>query len=196
LGGLVGAVLAVSSVVFSVLYVMSVRPAHRERRVGERAYEQCGRLRMWSMIVMALAMVCFVLYRWFPPPIDPLPAVLPWPYPLSVAAALLVGVPAMALIVLGMRDAGAEAIAPDKASEMYGGIYEHIRHPQIVGEAPIWLVLALLLNSPSLALLSLVYLVVWTWWAVEEERDLLLRFGQAYADYRERTGMFVPKRCA
>jgi len=187
-------VLAVSSIIFSVLYVKSVRPAHRERRVGECAYRQCGRLRMWSMIVMTAAMACFVLYRWFPLPIDPLPAKLPWPYPLSAAVAVLVGVPAMTLILLGMRDAGTEAIAPDRASEMYGGIYERIRHPQILGEAPIWLVVALLLDSPSLALLSLVYLVVWYWWAVEEERDLLLRFGQAYADYRERTGMLMPRR--
>jgi len=27
-----------------------------------------------------------------------------------------------------------------------------------------------------------------------EERDLVIRFGQAYEDYRQRTGAFLPRR--
>jgi len=77
---------------------------------------------------------------------------------------------------------------------MYGGIYEKIRHPQAMGEAPIWIVMALLINSPFLAVFSLFYLGVWYWWCVEEEKDLLLRYGQSYADYCVRTGMLWPKR--
>ncbi len=30
--------------------------------------------------------------------------------------------------------------------------------------------------------------------AVVEERDLVIRYGQPYVEYRERVGMFFPKR--
>ncbi len=194
LGWLNFAVLIVSSIVFSVLYVLSVRPAHLERKIGERAYKRCGQYRLIGMIPMALASLNYVIYRWYPLPIDPLPARFPWPYAVNVALAALVGIPAMAVMLWGVRDAGKEAMAPDKSHTMYGGIYGKIRHPQALGEAPLWLVLALLVNSPFLAVFSLLYLPVWYWWSVEEEKDLLLRYGQAYADYRARTGMFFPKR--
>jgi protein-S-isoprenylcysteine O-methyltransferase Ste14 len=100
------------------------------------------------------------------------------------------------LIVMfwGVRDAGGEALAPDKSHTLYGGIYDKIRHPQALGEVFLWLVFALLVNSPFLAVFSLLYLPVWYWWSVEEEKDLQLRYGQAYADYRARTGMFFPRR--
>jgi protein-S-isoprenylcysteine O-methyltransferase Ste14 len=187
-------VLIIASMVFAVLYVLSVRPAHLERKIGERAYKRCGQYRMMAMIPMTLASLNYVAYHWYPLPIDPLPARFPWPYAVSVALSALIGIPALAVMLWGVRDAGEEALTPDKSHTMYGGIYEKIRHPQALGEAPLWLVLALLINSPFLAVFSLLYLPVWYWWSVEEEKDLLLRYGQAYADYRARTGMFFPKR--
>jgi protein-S-isoprenylcysteine O-methyltransferase Ste14 len=194
LGWLNFAVLVISSIAFSVLYVLSVRPAHLERKIGEQAYRRCGRYRLIGMISMGVASLDYVLYRWYPLPIDPLPARFPWPYWVSVVTAAAIGVSAMALMIRGVRDAGKEALAPDKSHTMYGGIYEKIRHPQAVGEAPLWIVMALLINSPFLMAFSLLYLGVWYWWCVEEEKDLLLRYGQSYADYCARTGMFWPKQ--
>lgn len=194
LGWLNFVVLVISSITFSVLYVLSVRPAHLEKRIGEKAYRRCGQYRMIGMIPMLVASLNYVLYRWYPLPIDPLPARFPWPYGVSVALAAIIGIPAMALMLWGVRDAGKEALAPDKSHTLYGGIYAKIRHPQAVGEAPIWIVMALLINSPFLAVFSLLYLGVWYWWCVEEEKDLLLRYGQSYADYCACTGMFWPKR--
>ncbi|MBN2006574.1 MAG: hypothetical protein JXA21_24695 [Anaerolineae bacterium] len=187
-------VLVVSSVVFSVLYVLSVRPAHLEQKIGEQAYRQCKSYRMLAMIPMGLAFVTFALYRWYPLPVDPLPARFPWPYWVSVVAAIALGVPATVVMLLGVLTAGAESLSPDKSHTLYGGIYEKIRHPQALGEAPTWWVMALLLDSPMLGVISSLYLPVWYWWCVEEEKDLLLRYGQSYADYRARTGMFFPKR--
>ncbi|MBN1877250.1 MAG: hypothetical protein JXA33_23710 [Anaerolineae bacterium] len=194
LGWLNFVVLVISSIVFSVLYVLSVRPAHLEQKIREQAYRRCGQYRLIGMIPMGIASINYVLYHWYPLPIDPLPARFPWPYGVSVLIAVAVGVPALILMIRGVRDAGKEALTPDKSHTMYGGIYRKIRHPQAVGEAPLWIVMALLLNSPFLAAFSLLYLGVWCWWSVEEEKDLLLRYGQAYADYRARTGMFWPKR--
>jgi protein-S-isoprenylcysteine O-methyltransferase Ste14 len=187
-------VLLLSSLAFSVLYVLSVRPAHLEQKIGEKAYRRCAHYRMLSSILMVVTMVNYVLYRWYPLPVDPLPARFPWSYVFNVVGAALIGVPAGALFFRGVRDAGTETMRPDRAHEMYEGIYQIIRHPQAVGEAPLWLVIALLLNSPFLTLFSLLYLPIWYWWCLEEEQDLLLRYGQAYADYRARTGMFFPRR--
>ncbi|MBN2390605.1 MAG: hypothetical protein JXR84_07775 [Anaerolineae bacterium] len=188
------AVLVFSSIAFSILYVLSVRPAHLEQKIGEKAYRRCGHYRMVAMVPMVVASLNYVLYRWYPLPIDPLPARFPRPYGINVTLATIIGIPAMALMLWGVRDAGKEGLAPDKSHTMYGGIYEKIRHPQAVGEAPIWIVMALLINSPFLAVFSLLYLGVWYWWCVEEEKDLLLRYGQAYAGYCARTGMLWPKR--
>jgi len=187
-------VLVISSVAFSLLYVLSVRPAQLERKIGKQAYRRCARYRMLSSFLMTVAMVNYVLYHWYPLPIDPLPARFAWPYWVNIILAALIGVPAMWIFIRGMRDAGEETMVPDKAHEIYGGIYEKIRHPQALGEAPLWLVTALIVNSPLLALFSLPYLGVWYWWCVEEEKDLLLRYGESYASYRARTGMFFPRR--
>ena len=93
----------------------------------------------------------------------------------------------------GIKDAGKETMAPDKSHTMYGGIYEKIRHPQAVGEFPLWLVTALFLNSPFLVILSFVWLPFFIWWCFIEERDLELRYGDAYLEYKNRVGMFWPR---
>lgn len=77
---------------------------------------------------------------------------------------------------------------------MYGGIYAKIRHPQAVGEVFAWLWIAFLLHSPFLTLFSLVYFPIFILFCYAEERDLLLRYGDAYAEYCKRTGAFIPKR--
>lgn len=77
---------------------------------------------------------------------------------------------------------------------MFTGIYERIRHPQAVGEVFIWLVISLLLNSPFLAIFSLIYFPVFVVFCWAEEQDLLLRFGEDYAEYIRRTGAFWSKR--
>jgi len=53
-------------------------------------------------------------------------------------------------------------------------------------------VLAFLVNSPFLALFSFAYVPVWYYFCVAEERDLLLRFGSVYEQYRRTTGFLLP----
>ena len=91
-------------------------------------------------------------------------------------------------------DAKREALVPDKSHTLYKGIYEKIRHPMALGEVPFWWVFAFLINSPFLVVFSFVWLPVWYWWCVAEEKDLVLRYGADYEEYRQRTGMFFPKR--
>jgi protein-S-isoprenylcysteine O-methyltransferase Ste14 len=188
--------LVVSSIIFSIMYVLSVRPAHLEQKIGEKAYRRCTLYRTVGTLPMFVAFANYILYYFYPLPVDPFPARFAWPYWVSLVLALVIGIPAMIVFIRGNIDAGEETLKPDKSHKMYSGIYEKIRHPQALGEAPMWLCTALLLNSPFLTVFSLLYLPVWYWWSVEEEKDLLLRYGQDYADYMQRTGMFFPRKGA
>lgn len=183
------AVLIVSSILFTVFYVKSVGPAALEQRIGEAAYQRCATYRQIASIFMFVAFANYVLYYWFPLPL-PLPETFPWPYWVSVAIALLIGIPAGWLMKRGIQDAGEETMRPKAEHEMYGGIYTRMRHPQAVGECLLWWPMAFLLNSPFLALFSFVYIPVWYYFCVAEERDLVLRYGDAYEEYRRTTGFF------
>ncbi len=55
-------------------------------------------------------------------------------------------------------------------------------------------ILALVLNSTFLFLFSFLWIPVFYYMSVAEERDLLIRYGKQYEEYRERVGMFFPKR--
>ena len=59
---------------------------------------------------------------------------------------------------------------------------------------PFWWVLAFLLNSPFLVLYSFVWIPVFLVMCWAEERDLVIRYGEAYRRYQMRTGFLVPKR--
>ena len=95
---------------------------------------------------------------------------------------------------IGVRAAGEETLRPKKDHEMYGGIYNWIRHPQSLGEVWTGLILALILNRTFLFLFAFIWIPIFYYMSVVEERDLILRYGQPYLDYRERVGMYFPKR--
>ncbi len=186
------AVLVVSSVVFTVFYVMSARPAALEKEIGPSAYARCARYRLISSVFMFVASASFILYRWFPLPL-PIAERFPWPWWVSAAIAVVIAIPSALLMLRGIRDAGEETMTPTPEHTLYGGIYERIRHPQAAGEVMIWWVIAFLLNSPFLVLISFAYLPVWVYFCLAEERDLVLRYGKEYEDYRASTGFWWPR---
>jgi protein-S-isoprenylcysteine O-methyltransferase Ste14 len=185
--------LIASSLLFSLYYVRSVRPAALEEKLGQVAFEKCARYRNVSSFFMLIACANYVLYRWFPLPL-PLPRTFPWAWKFSAAIAVVIAIPSLYLMYRGVKDAGEETMRPKKEHDMYGGIYETIRHPQAVGEFPIWWVMALLLNSPFLFLFSFAYVPVWYYWCRAEETDLLIRYGAEYGEYMNRVGFWFPKR--
>lgn len=97
-------------------------------------------------------------------------------------------------MIRGTKDAGEETMKPKREHTMYGGIYKRIRHPQAVGEFPLWWMIAFLVHSPFLVIFSFVYVPVWYYLCVAEERDLLIRYGEAYEEYRAKTGFWFPKK--
>ncbi len=186
-------ILILSTLLTLIFYVMSVGPSALEKRIGPGAYGRCARYRIIASAFMTLASINYVLYFFFPLPL-PLPEHLPWPWWVSALIAIAIAIPSGYMWYLGLRDAGPETMFPGKEHTLYGGIYEKIRHPQALGELPFWWVLAFALHSPFLALYSSVWIPVFLLMVLAEERDLLIRYGQAYQEYRQQTGFLIPKR--
>jgi protein-S-isoprenylcysteine O-methyltransferase Ste14 len=187
------AVLLISTILFLVFYIRSVSPAGREMVRGQQAYKLSFYDRLVSGAFEFVILANYVIYHFYPLN-TPLPALFRWPWAVSFIVAIIIGVPATILMLMGMRDAGEETLRPKKEHTMYGGIYTRIRHPQATGEVFLFLVIALVLNSPFLTLFSLIYFPIFIIICFAEEQDLLLRYGNAYAKYCQRTGAFWPKR--
>jgi protein-S-isoprenylcysteine O-methyltransferase Ste14 len=186
-------VLLISSCLALYFYIRSVGPAVLEKKIGETAYQRCAHYRIISGIFMFFMMGNFILYTLYPLPIG-LPRTFPWSWWVSLIAAVIIGVPSGYLMWLGIRDAGAETMIPKKEHGMYYGIYDKIRHPQAVGELPLWFSIAFILHSPFLLLFSLLFIPAWIYLCIAEERDLVIRYGQSYEEYKKRTGFWFPRR--
>ncbi|TFF96679.1 isoprenylcysteine carboxylmethyltransferase family protein [Candidatus Thorarchaeota archaeon] len=188
-------VLVGATLLFLYVYVKSVSPVQLEQEIGEEAWEKCKKYRMLSGVFEFVTFVNYAIYFFFPLRIG-LPLVLPWEYWISVVLAMVIFVFGLVLMSLGIRDAGKETLEPRKEHGLHGGIYNTVRHPQAIGESILWFPFALLLNSPFLVLYSFVWLPIFYLMCLYEERDLILRFGEGYQEYRERVGFILPKRGA
>ena len=187
------AVMAASLALTVGLYVRSVRPAARSRRIGPAAWRRCARDRVLAAALLVVAAGACVVYRFHPLPM-PLPPRLPWPWPISAATAALLAAAGATLIVMGIRDAGRATIRPSPDTPLFGGIYRRIRHPQSGGAMLLWAALALTLDSPFLLVLSVLSVPVWVAVCLAEQRDLALRYGDAWHARRRRTGFLLPRR--
>lgn len=187
------AVLIISSILFAYFYFLSVSPAALEKKIGQKAYQRCAMYRIVSSIFMTIAGINYILYFWFPLPL-PIPRTFPWPWWASAVIAIVIAIPSGWLMLRGVKDAGEETIRPKPEHTLYGGIYQRIRHPQAVGEFPFWWVLAFLAHSPFLVLFTFFYIPVWYYMCIWEENDLIIRYGQAYEEYRQKTGFWFPRK--
>ncbi len=186
-------ILIISTILMAFFYIKSVGPAKLEKRIDESAYKRCGKYRIIASFFELITVVNFILYFFFPLPI-PLPQFFIWDYWISVILSFVILIPCLCIILKGVKDAGREALFPDKKHTLYGGIYEKIRHPQALGEVFIWWAIALLLNAPFLFLYSIIWFPIFYWFCKAEEKDLIIRYGKPYIDYINQTGMFFPKK--
>jgi len=185
-------VLVISAILFTYFYVKSVSPAQTEKKIGEIAYKKCKQYRLIASGLEFVAIANYVVYFFYPLPVS-LPRVFPWDYWISAVIALAIGIPGMWLMLRGVKDAGSESLAPDKKHALYGGIYKKMRHPQATGEVTLWWVAAFFLNSPFLAVFSFIWLPIFYIFCWAEERDLVIRYGEPYLEYRKNTGFIIPK---
>jgi len=120
----------------------------------------------------------------------------PWSFVMMAAQFLAVLALAAGLLhtdvwhFLGLRQLVSQ---PSGSSRLVvSGFYRWVRHPlYTAGLVFLWLMPAMSVNFFALNLGLSFYLVAG---ALVEERKLLLEFGQAYQDYRQRTPMLVPWR--
>lgn len=122
---------------------------------------------------------------------------VPWPWSLGLLAVQAAALLALAVGVLqtgvwsflGLRQAVSGM--QERPRLVKQGLYRWVRHPLYsAGMAFIWAVPIMTFNLLALNLSLTAYLIAG---AVVEERKLLQEFGEAYARYRERTPMFIPK---
>ncbi|MFX1418589.1 MAG: methyltransferase family protein [Promethearchaeota archaeon] len=185
--------LFISTLLMAFFYIISVSPAKLEQKIGEIAYKKCGIYRIVASIFELITVINYILYFFFPLPI-PIPQFFIWDYWISVILSIFILIPCLYIMLKGVKDAGREALFPDKEHTLYKGIYERIRHPQALGEVFIWWAVALLLNSPFLFLYSFVWFPIFYWFCKAEENDLEIRYGQTYIEYKRKVGMFFPKK--
>jgi len=190
------AILIVSSILFTHYYIKSVSPASLEKTLGAtKAWDgRCAWYRIFASILMCVGCANYVVYAWYPlPPIIDNGQHFPWTYDISLLLSLAITIPCILLMTIGVWHAGEETMTPKKEHAMYHGIYDYIRHPQALGEWPLWFAIALAVDSVFLVAWSLIYIPIWIWFCMAEEKDLLLRYGSAYEDYRQRVGFWFPK---
>jgi protein-S-isoprenylcysteine O-methyltransferase Ste14 len=174
-------------------YVKSVSPATLEKKIGEVAYARCTRYRLIAGAFEIVAVANYVVYFFYPLPVQ-LPETFPWDWWISVIIAIAIAIPGGYLWWRGTKDAGKETIWPRKEHTLYRGIYRKVRHPQATGEVTYWWVIAFILNSPFLAIFSFIWLPVFYILCWAEEKDLIIRYGQGYTEYRRNTGFLIPRR--
>jgi protein-S-isoprenylcysteine O-methyltransferase Ste14 len=98
-----------------------------------------------------------------------------------------------AFMFYGMAAAGKEAATPRKETKLYDGIYNYMRHPQTLGEMLSWFGIAMILNSLTLLIFSLVWLPLFIGYTIIEDNDLAVRFGKTYIEYTKNVGIFWKK---
>ena len=173
-------------------YILSVIPATREEKIGERSWKLCAIFRVISDILFLVLIVSILLWIWFPI------SVFNWRisenYFFLVIIAILIAIPSFYILIRALKDAGKETIETSKDTKMYGGIYKHIRHPQISGSILLFIILCLILNSLFLLIWITSLMIFITPIVIYfEEKDLIKRFGEGYLFYKKNTGVLIPK---
>jgi len=184
--------LVIFTACFVTLYIRSVKPAALEKKMGLKAYPYCGRLRALSILFLILVMGNYLVYDFYPLSIPNLTG-FPWPYAVSAIVGILIVIPTSYMVIVGLKDAGDEAVQPDKDAEMFGGIYQKIRHPQ-TWEYAYFFAIGFLLDNPFLVLISFFWIPLMGLMMSAEEKDLLIRYGDQYREYMETTGRLLPRK--
>ncbi|MFX0205646.1 MAG: methyltransferase family protein [Candidatus Hodarchaeota archaeon] len=184
--------LHISALMFSYFSIVSVMPVTREEKRGEKAWKECYWFRIVMSVFAVIMVINTILWIWFPVPIFNW-KIHPDPF-FGFIIGVIITIPCGVILVKAMQDGGEEHMKPSKETKLHGGIYQHIRHPGVWGEMPLYIVIALLINSFFLVIWMIIFVILYVpFYIYFEEKDLVKRFGAPYIEYREKTGALVPK---
>jgi protein-S-isoprenylcysteine O-methyltransferase Ste14 len=159
---------------------------------GEKIWKDCRNLRIVASVFELIVVVTIILWIWYPIPQLDWKIFQEWWIGFIIGSLIIIL--GAIVVFIGVKDAGKETLTPSEDSEMYGGIYKYIRHPQTTGEMPMFPALGLALNSWFLFILLTVFIIIYVpIIQYFEEKDLVKRFGDSYKQYQKRTGAFLPK---
>ncbi len=118
-----------------------------------------------------------------------------WLVPVGVALVVVGGLLALACIAVFVHFGRGTAAPFDPPREFVAvGPYRYVRNPMYVGGLTVVLGAGLVLRSPSIAALAVVFLGVMHLFVVlYEERTLERRFGQSYLDYKRSVHRWLPR---
>ncbi|MHC1591876.1 MAG: methyltransferase family protein [Candidatus Helarchaeales archaeon] len=164
----------------------------RSEKHGDAAWRQCGKFRLIASIFETVSVVNLILWVFFPIPGLQFPIFPVWW--MAVILGIILIIPFGIIMVKGIHDAGKETMQPSENTDLYSGIYKYIRHPQTLGEFPMWPIFGLMTNSWLMFLVGLIFIIIYTPIMIKiEEADLIRRFGKKYEEYRKNTGCLFPK---
>ena len=185
-------VLNISAFLFAYLGILSIKPITRSEKKGKKAWNECKNLRLISSLFAIIMILDTILWKWIPIPS------LNWrihPYQIiPMLIAITIAIPCIIVLIIATKHAGKEMMEPLPETKMHTGIYNYIRHPGAFGEMPIYICLAMFINSLFLFLWMTFFVILFVPVMIHfEEKDLIKRFGDEYREYRERTGALFPK---
>ncbi|WP_457557896.1 methyltransferase family protein [Candidatus Harpocratesius sp.] len=185
-------ILNINLILFAIFYSLSLSPVKLSQKIGKKAWKRCATYRIIASIFETVVLINLILWVVFPIP-DLFFPIFPKLWHAILFGALLL-IPFGIIFSFGMKAAGKETMIPSEDTPLYSGIYKYIRHPQTVGEFPMWVIMGLMTNSWTATLISLIFIVVYTPIMIKiEEADLVRRFGEKYVEYQHSTGCLFPK---
>jgi protein-S-isoprenylcysteine O-methyltransferase Ste14 len=187
-----------SAVLLTYFYILSLTPTIREEKAkksgksGEMIWKNATIYRNLGGLFEFIMIFNLILWIWFPIPS------LDWKIHPNFLVGLIIGIailiPCGILLYKGIKDAGSETLKPSKDTQLFKGIYKYIRHPQTVGEYPMFIAVCFMINSLFLVVWSAVFIVISVSITFHyEEKDLEKRYGEKYLEYKKKTGAFFPK---
>lgn len=185
-----------ASILWGVVH--SILASHAVKAAARRFFGPASdRLYRFSYNLFSAASMFPILFMLFTFPDRPLYTIPePWVY-LSV---LIQGAAFFALMAAVMQTgpfefagltqlAGLQPETPPKL--VTDGLYAYVRHPIYTASlAFLWAWPEMTVNRLAVWIVFSLYFVIGAWF---EERKLLKEFGQAYADYKAKTPMLLPK---
>jgi protein-S-isoprenylcysteine O-methyltransferase Ste14 len=185
-----GLTLILSTIGFGYFYGHSVTPRCTHKELNESILKKCGDYRLIAGLFETIIFIAYIIYY-------------PIKIPRSIDLFSNQVIPIILLIIMffvgsllyykSIKDAGKETLKPNESTPMFGGIYKTIRHPQTTASILIYFALAIGSNQLFLLLYTVILSLVYIYITYIEEDDLMIKYGEDYRKYREKTGRFLPK---